>query len=344
MEAFKSLVGFSAIVCSLVLLAQPTKSSYAFYIGKDLTEDGSVLVGGTGEEVSSHWLQVFPATVHAPNETILVGVTEDAVLPGELIQIPQVNRTFRYMSMEYSDFEGFPAPLTNGGLNDKGVAVRDVWCDSRTELVNMTPNPQRGLQYSDLARVVLQCASTAREGVELIGDLIEKYGYADYGGNSHLIADKDEGWVVIQFSGGQKLWAAERLGSSTVRVLYPGYIEDFRSILPPTPPTTLDRPTWCFSRWNRGGGIQIQQSHSISSRCMESNAITVHETVASNICRKLLLRMPLWPWSRSQSRSLWNESATSVSLMTKQAMGRLSVCETARILTCCEYGTPLLLR
>lgn len=90
----------------------------------------------------------------------------------------------------------------------------------------MTPF-QRGLQYSDLARVVLERANTAREGVEIIGDMIAKHGYADYGGNSHLIADHNEGWVVIEFAGGQGLWAAERLASDEVRVLYPGYIQDF---------------------------------------------------------------------------------------------------------------------
>ncbi len=177
--------------------------------------------------MSSHWLQIFPTADHPPNATITVGVIPDAVLPGELIDIPQVAHTFRYMSMEYSDFEGFPAPLTNGGINERGVAVRDVWASNRDELYDMTPNPQTGLQYSDLARRVLERASTAREGVQIIGDLIARHGYADYGGNSHLIADADEGWVVWEFAGGQKLWAAERLGANDVRVLYPGYIEDF---------------------------------------------------------------------------------------------------------------------
>ncbi|KAJ4287568.1 hypothetical protein N0V90_012271 [Kalmusia sp. IMI 367209] len=217
----------SIAAIALGYLIPSTTASHAFYVGRDLTASNATLVGGTGEEVSSHWLQIFPAADRAANATISVGVTEDAVLPGVLIQIPQVNHTFRYLSMEYSDFEGFPAPLTNGGVNEKGVAVRDVWANSRQELYDMTPNPQKGLQYSDLARVVLERASTAREGVEIIGDMIAKYGYADYGGNSHLIADANEGWVVWEFSGGQGLWAAERLGTDVVRVLYPGYIEDF---------------------------------------------------------------------------------------------------------------------
>ena len=214
-------------ITSLSLLATTATASYAFYVGKNLTKDGSVIVGGTGEEVSSHWLQLFPAQDHAPNETVSVGVTKDAAIPGDIIKIPQVEHTFRYLSMEYSDFEGFPAPLTNGGLNEKGVAVRDVWASNRDDLVEMTPTPQKGVQYSDLARLVMERASTAREGVELIGQLVEEYSEATYGGNTHLLADKDEGWVVWEMAGGQKLWAAERLGPNDVRVLYPGYIEDF---------------------------------------------------------------------------------------------------------------------
>lgn len=121
-----------------ILLACPASASYAFYVGKDFTEDGSVMVGGTGEEVSSHWLQLFPAKDHASNETITVGVTENAVLPGELIQIPQVNHTYRYLSMEYSDYEGFPAPLTNGGLSERGIAVRDVWYVRSSSAITFT--------------------------------------------------------------------------------------------------------------------------------------------------------------------------------------------------------------
>lgn len=216
-----------ALAAALALAATPALSSYGFYVGKDLTETGGVLIGGTGEEVSSHWLEIVPAQDHEAGATVSVGVTDAASLPGELIEIPQVDRTFRHLTMNYSDYKGFPAPLTNGGINEHQVAVRDIWATNRSDLTEMTPEPQTGPQYSDLARLVLERATTAREGVELIGELIAEHGYSTYGGNTHLIADPNEGWVVWEFSGGQGLWAAERLGSDEVRVLYPGYIEDF---------------------------------------------------------------------------------------------------------------------
>jgi hypothetical protein len=128
--------------------------------------------------------------------------------------------------MNYSEYLGLPGPLTNGGLNEHGLAVRDVWSPNRPELVAMTPLGQTGPQYSDLARIALQRAKTAREAVEIVGALIDEHGYTTYGGNSHLFADAEEGWVMVEFAGGKGLWVAERLGPKEVRFLYPGYIEE----------------------------------------------------------------------------------------------------------------------
>jgi hypothetical protein len=103
----------------LVAIATPyADASYGYYVGKNLTADGSVLLGGTGEEPSSHWLEIVPRRSHAADATISVGATEAASLPARLIEIPQVRETFRYITMNYTSYAGFPAPITNGGLNE----------------------------------------------------------------------------------------------------------------------------------------------------------------------------------------------------------------------------------
>lgn len=204
--------------------------SIGFYVGNDLTDDGSTLLGGFGHEVSSHWIEVVPRQQFPKDATTTVGVTENATIPGELIEIPQVEETNKYISSFYSEFAGFPPPLTNGGLNEHGLAARDIWSPSRPELVEIAREaaPLRGPQYSDLSRAAMERASTAQEAVEVVGGLMDKHGYSTYGGNSHLFADEDEGWVFINFAHPDgDLWAAERLGSDEVRVSYPGYILDF---------------------------------------------------------------------------------------------------------------------
>lgn len=212
--AFASLCGANSL------------ASYAIYVGKNLTADGSVLIGGSGDEVSSHWLEVVPARDYPDGATLTVGVTPEAFMPGVFSEIPQVRHTYRYLTMNYSEYEGFPPPLTNGGLNENNVAARDVWSPSRPELVAMTANPQTGPQYSDLSRIAMERARTAREAVEIIGALIDAHGYSTYGGNSHMFADENEGWVLLDFAGSQGLWIAERLGPDDVRMSYPGYIHE----------------------------------------------------------------------------------------------------------------------
>jgi hypothetical protein len=198
--------------------------SYALHIGKNLTADGHAYLAGYGDEPSGHWLEIIPRQTHAAGQTIAVGVIPQALMPGVRTTIPQVAVTFRHLRVSYSHYRGVPAPITNGGLNEHGVAVRDVWSPSRPELVAMTPQDQRGPHYSDLAKLVLERATSARHGVDLMGDIIAQHGYSCYGGNSHMIADDKEAWVVIQFSGGLGLWVAERLGADCIRASRPGYI------------------------------------------------------------------------------------------------------------------------
>lgn len=208
----------------------PADKSIGFYVGSDLTEDGSTLLGGFGHEPSSHWIEIVPHQHHSEDATTTVGVTEDARIPGELTEIPQAEETNKYIASMYSEFAGFPPPLTNGGLNEHGVAARDIWSPSREELIELTEEaaPQTGPQYSDLAKAAMERASSAREAVEVVGGLMDEHGYSTYGGNSHLFADEDEGWVFINYAHPEgDLWAAERLGSDEVRVSYPGYILDF---------------------------------------------------------------------------------------------------------------------
>jgi dipeptidase len=215
----------AALTAALLLLVSSGGSyaSDAIYVGKNLTKDGGVLLAGFGDEPSSHWLSLVPRRQYPAGATISVGGTAAASLPGELIEIPQVRETFRYLSMDYSFFLGLTAPLTNGGMNENGVAVRDVALFSRQELMDMTPKPQHGLNYSDIARIVLERAKTAREAVDIAVSLIERYGYFTYGGNSHVFADPSEGWVLLEFAGGKGLWVAHRLGPNEVWLNWRGY-------------------------------------------------------------------------------------------------------------------------
>lgn len=71
---------------------------------------------------------------------------------------------------------------------------------------------------------MLERARSVREGVEIIGALIAAHGHSSYGGNSLLIADAEEGWLVVEFAGELGLWMAERLGPHEIRAARPGHV------------------------------------------------------------------------------------------------------------------------
>ena len=71
------------LLCLCLLWAPITSASYAIYVGKNLTADCSVIIGGSGDEVSSHWLEVVPGAAHPEDATVTVGVTAEAFMPGK---------------------------------------------------------------------------------------------------------------------------------------------------------------------------------------------------------------------------------------------------------------------
>jgi hypothetical protein len=51
--ALLALLGLASAV-------EPARASYAIYVGRNLSADGGTLLGGTGDEPSSHWLEIVP--------------------------------------------------------------------------------------------------------------------------------------------------------------------------------------------------------------------------------------------------------------------------------------------
>lgn len=78
-----------------------------------------------------------------------------------------------------------------GFINEKQVAMGETTYGGRTELRDST-----GLMdYAGLMFLALQRAATAREAIQVIGQLVEEYGYYS-DGESFSIADPKEVWIM----------------------------------------------------------------------------------------------------------------------------------------------------
>lgn len=94
-----------------------------------------------------------------------------------------------------------------GFMNEHQVAIGETTFDGRSELLDTTGI----VDYGSLMFLALQRARTAREAIQVIGDLVEKYGYASTG-ESFSIGDKDEVWIMEIIGKGTRMVKDKKSG------------------------------------------------------------------------------------------------------------------------------------
>ena len=98
-----------------------------------------------------------------------------------------------------------------GNMNEFQVAIGETTFGGREEL-----GKQSGaiMDYGSLIYVALQRAKTAREAIEVMTDLVEKYGYAS-SGESFSVSDPNEVWILEMIGKGEgekgAVWVAQRI-------------------------------------------------------------------------------------------------------------------------------------
>ncbi len=219
-EIFKPafLTLFLVVAASTVLMAQEEDenlyddSCTSIMLGKNATDDGSVITAHTCDAYYRTWLNFVPAQKFETDTTqkIYWGTMhtssawshEKMVLKGE---IPQAKATYAYLNTAY--------PC----LNEKQLAIGETTIGGHRELRN-----KNGLfLIEELERVALQRCTNARQAIKLIGKLIKEYGYAD-AGECITIADTKEVWQLEIFGEGPGkiggVWAAQRIPDDHVGV------------------------------------------------------------------------------------------------------------------------------
>jgi len=95
-------------------------------------------------------------------------------------------------------------------MNEHQLAISETTFDGRKEL----RNPEGLLHYWDLMWLALQRAKTAREAIEVMTDLVDRYGYRSTG-ESFSIADPKEVWIMEMIGPGEggdgAIWVARKV-------------------------------------------------------------------------------------------------------------------------------------
>jgi dipeptidase len=130
--------------------------------------------------------------------------------------LDQPARIPRYLVTQIFDKLHYPGDHTSG-INEHGVTaannmamMRDI---SEERMYDVVPG---GVIWSEFIQLVLERATSAREGVALVEELAARHGLSCDSGTMIAIADPDEAWWVELARDG--LWAAERVGDGEVSV------------------------------------------------------------------------------------------------------------------------------
>ena len=181
-------------------------------VGKKASTDGSVMTSHTCDGNYRTWMEVVPAARYEKDTTVAIysgrlhTTTPDdrtgMTLKGS---IPEARSTYQFLNTAY--------PC----LNEKQLGIGETTISGRKELVN-----EKGMfMIEELAKIALQRCTTAREAIRLMGDLVKKYGYGDWG-ECLTIADPNEVWHFEVFGEGPDqlggVWAAVRIPDDHVGV------------------------------------------------------------------------------------------------------------------------------
>ncbi|MCD6367239.1 MAG: C69 family dipeptidase [Bacteroidales bacterium] len=164
-------------------------------VTKGASADGSAYLVYTNDGEWLYHFQIYQPKDYPKGAT--VDFTNRAGVKGT---IPQVTHTYKLIGFHMNEFQLSVGETTFGG---------------RDELMNQKTG---FLEYWHLMRLALERAKTAREAIEVMTSLVEKYGYASEG-ESFSIADPNEAWLLEMVGKGDEkgaVWVARKIPDGMV--------------------------------------------------------------------------------------------------------------------------------
>ena len=200
METKKLFTILLFVLICVSLITPLCSACFSIVVGKDASADGFVMVAHNEDD-------------GPPQIVNHCKVPRKQYEPGDKLklrnggQLDQTEQTFAYL---WSEMPGMN--YSDSFINEHGVIVTSNNCPSREDKPEITDG---GIGYM-LRALIAQRAKTAREGVLLAGQLVERFGYLDPG-RTYIIVDPQEGWLFSVVNG--KHYLAKRVPDSEVAMI-----------------------------------------------------------------------------------------------------------------------------
>ncbi|GHU73861.1 peptidase C69 [Bacteroidia bacterium] len=175
-----------------ILISIPSFACTNLLVGKKASADGSVFVTYSADSYALYGeLYHYPAAKYASGTLLDIHEWDTGKYLG---QIAQAAETYNVI----------------GNMNEHQVCIGETTWGGRHELVDTMGI----IDYGSLIYIALQRSKTAREAIQVMTGLVEKYGYYSEG-ESFSIADKNEVWIMEMAGKGAgnkgAVWVAVRI-------------------------------------------------------------------------------------------------------------------------------------
>ena len=198
------------VVAAVVLiLARPALACTTIIVGKSASPNGAVLLAHNEDDGDyCQYVKAFPATTSSPGATYSTYLPTSSTVPMPTTALPYVASLIYNKTVNPGDIDST--------LNCNQVAIVDNLAESWTDDANLDDyGPSTGLIWSELNQLAAMQATSARNAVQIIGALVQKYGLGMDTGTLFGIADANEGWWM-EISGHE--WCAERVPDNAVQM------------------------------------------------------------------------------------------------------------------------------
>lgn len=183
------------LAASVLLLPGPRSAVLAcsnYLITRGASADGSTMISYSADShVLFGELYYTPAADHLDGAMLRVFEWDTGKYLGEIRQVPH---TYAVV----------------GNMNEHQVSIGETTYGGREELVD----PKAVMDYGSLMYITLQRARSAREAIQVMGELVAEYGYYS-SGESFSVADPNEVWILEMIGKGPEnkgaVWVARRV-------------------------------------------------------------------------------------------------------------------------------------
>ncbi len=188
----KNIIGTASLALACIISAFRADACTNVIVTKGASADGSCMVSYAAD---SHWLYgelYFKPQADWRKGSLLA--INDWDTNQYLGTIDQVEHTYK----------------TVGNMNEHQLIIGETTFGGREGL----NDPNGIMDYGSLIYVTLQRASSAREAIKIMAELVKKYGYFSEG-ESFSIVDKNEAWIMEMVGKGSSergaVWVALRI-------------------------------------------------------------------------------------------------------------------------------------